>query len=116
MMLAASSTAFAFGWFPGSWKFADNGHAVRKPPVGMDVAIVQNNGPDTIEVSSKGALETVSGPLLPGQKGAIQIPPGGKNVKLKDGLFDNGKGAKGSLIWVKKLPKTGVIGGGGTGQ
>jgi len=114
LLVLGSSTALAFGVFPGSWKVVDGGKAVRKRPSGMLVAIVQNNGADTVTVSSKGALLTVKGDILPGAKASVLLPKGAKNVKLLDGAFANGKGAKGFVFWAKKLPKTGgVIGGGG---
>ncbi len=116
MLVAASSAAFAFGVFPGSWKFSDSGKAVRKPSGTLRVALVQNNGPDVVIVSSKGANETISGPVQPGTRGWLAIPTGGKNIKILDANFGNSKGARGTVIWMKKLPKTGPIIGGGGGQ
>lgn len=115
LLVVGSSAALAFGVFPGSWKVIDSGKAVRKRPVGMLVAIVRNNGADTVTVSSKGTLKTVSGNILAGEKGTVILPKGAKNVKILDGNFANGKGAKGFVFWAKKQPKTGgiIIGGGG---
>ena len=115
LLVGGSSAALAFGVFPGSWKIIDSGKAVRKPPSGMKVAVVNNNGPDTIRISSKGTNQTPMETLNPGEKIAFLMPLGAKNVKIVDSNPANGTGAKGLLFWAKKLPKTGEVGG-ATGQ
>lgn len=116
LLIVASSAGMAFGVFPGAWKVKDNGKAVRKRPGSMPVAIIKNQGPEDIVVSSKGSNVTITGEIVAGAKLSVILPPGAKNVKLVDANFNTGKGAKGSLIWAKQLPNLGpFIGGGGSG-
>lgn len=115
LLAVASSSVLAVGILPGAFKIVDNGKVVRKKAKGMTVAKIVNTGPDTIVASSKGTLKTHTITLGPGEKYGLLLPPGGKNVKLVDGNFDNGTGAKGYVFWAKKLPNAAGWGG-GTGQ
>jgi len=75
----------------------------------LQFAIIQNDGPDSIQVSSKGTFEIVGGEILAGEKATVVMPKGSKNVKLVDGNFSNGMGSKGTLIWSQKLSATGQV-------
>ena len=116
LLLVAGSVTVAATVLPGAYKIVDGGKAVRKKPTGMKVARVINDGPDNIQLSSKGTALTETVTVLAGEKYALKLPKGAKNVKLVDGTFDNGMGAKGYVFWSKQLPTTGGWGGTGGGQ
>lgn len=114
MAVAALTCSLAFaGPFPGKWKFADGGKAIRQRPVGMTHAIVTNDGPDPVIVSSKGITGTNWGTVAPGDRRSLELPRKAKNVKIVDAKTGNALGAKGMLMWAKKVPNIPPVTGGG---
>lgn len=109
LLTVGSSAVFAFGVFPASWKVVDSGKTVRKRAAGTQYAIIQNKGPDSIQVSAKGSFEIIGGEILAGVKATLVMPKGSSKVKIVDGNFGNGAGSKGSLVWSQKLSVTGQV-------
>jgi len=118
LVAAAALLGLAMAPIPGKWSLPDGTKIVRKPPAGSgyDLAVIQNNGPEDVLVTSKGTLVTNSVVIPPdGITVQFVLPDGAKNVVLRDNDID-GESATGFLAWAIYVPPIPPIGGGGGGS